>query len=183
MNWTELITSEIESVYKATQGLLDHVDEESLDWKPSDGSNWMTTGQLLMHLAISCGAPMYGYVTGEWGLPEGVDINDFFQVREAIGLSEEETLPPAEKMPTIGSVSEAKEFLAEDKQLALDMVANCDEDKLANQPSKAPWEEREQILGHRLLHMVPHLSHHKAQLFYYLKLQGKPVNTSHLVAM
>lgn len=182
MNWTELLTSEIESVYKATQGLLDLVDEESLDWKPSEGSDWMTTGQLLMHLAISCGAPMCGYVTGDWGLPEGVDINDFSQVREVIGLSEEEDLPPAEKMPSIGSVSEAKEFLAEDKQLALDMVAKCDEDKLANHPSKAPWDDTEVILGYRLLHMVAHLNHHKAQLFYYLKLQGKPVNTSHLWA-
>jgi len=169
MNWTELLMSEIESVYKVTQGLLDLVDEESLDWKPSEGSEWMTTGQLLMHLTIACGAPMCGYVTGDWGLPEEVDINDFSQLREIIGLSEEETLPPAEKLPTIGSVSEAKEYLAEDK--------------LANQPSKAPWEDTELILGHRLLHMVAHLSHHKAQLFYYLKLQGKPVNTSHLCGM
>jgi len=125
---------------------------------------------------------MHGYVTGDWGLPEGVDINDLSQVREILGLSQDEDLPPAEKLPTLGSVAEAKEFLAEDKQLALDMVARCDEDTLANQTSKAPWEATEIILGHRLLHMVAHLSHHKAQLFYYLKLQGKPVNTSHLWA-
>ena len=106
MNWTELLKNEIESVYNATDGLLDLVDEDSLDWKPSEGSNWMTVGQLLMHLTIACGAPMRGYVTGDWGLPEGVDINDFSQVREVIGLSQEEDLPPAEKLPTIGSVSE-----------------------------------------------------------------------------
>ena len=46
MNWTELLTSEIESAYRATDGLLDLVDEDNLDWKPSEGSNWMTTGQL-----------------------------------------------------------------------------------------------------------------------------------------
>jgi len=28
--------------------------------------------------------------------------------------------------------------------------------------------------------MIGHLATHKAQLFYYLKLQGKPVNTGHL---
>jgi hypothetical protein len=33
------------------------------------------------------------------------------------------------------------------------------------------------ILGRRLLQMVDHLKAHKGQLFYYLKLQGKPVNT------
>jgi len=36
------------------------------------------------------------------------------------------------------------------------------------------------ILGHRLLHMVDHLALHKAQLYYYLKLQGKSVNTDTL---
>jgi uncharacterized damage-inducible protein DinB len=174
MNWTELLKSEIESTYKGTDGLLDLVDADSLDWKPSEGSNWMTTGQLLMHLTIACGAPMRGYVTGDWGLPEGVDIDD---------LSPGEFLPPAEKLPTIASVSAAKAFLAEDKQLALDMVAACDEDKLASQTAKAPWDSTEMILGHCLLHMVVHLSHHKGQLFYYLKLQGKSVNTSHLWAM
>ena len=142
-----------------------------MDWKPSDGSNWMKTGQLLMHLTISCGAPMRGFVTGDWGLPDGVDIDD---------VSQAELLPPAEKLPTIGNVSEAKEFLAEDRQLALDTLAECDEDKLANQVSKTPWDSTEMILGHRLLHMVAHLNHHKTQLFYYLKLQGKPVSTSHL---
>jgi len=38
-------------------------------------------------------------------------------------------------------------------------------------------------LGHRLLGMVGHLELHKAQLFYYLKLQGKPVNTMHMYGM
>jgi hypothetical protein len=31
--------------------------------------------------------------------------------------------------------------------------------------------------------MVTHLDVHKSQLFYYLKLQGKPVNTAHLWGM
>ncbi len=187
MNWTDLLKSEIEIAYNATDGLLDLVDEDGLDWKPSEGSNWMTVGQLLMHLAIACGAPMRGYVTGDWGLPEGVDIDNLSP--EDVGLPEgvdmdnlapEEMLPPAENLPTVGSVSEAKAFLAEDKQLALEMVAECDEDRLASQTSKAPWDSTEIILGHRLMHMVAHLSHHKGLLFYYLKLQGKAVNTSHL---
>ena len=180
MNWTELLKNEIEVAYKATNGLLDLVDEDGLDWKPTEGSNWMTTGQLLMHLCIACGAPMCGYVTGDWGLPEGVDVEDLSAVRETLELKPEENLPSAEQLPSIGSVNEAKEYLAEDKQLALDMVAPCDEEKLANQASKAPWDTTETILGHRLLCMVAHLSHHKGQLFYYLKLQGEPVNTSHL---
>jgi hypothetical protein len=31
--------------------------------------------------------------------------------------------------------------------------------------------------------MIGHLAQHKAQLFYYLKLQGKPVHTGHLYGM
>ena len=174
MNWTELLNSEIEDNYKVTDGLLDLVDSDSLDWKPSAENNWMTTGQLLMHIADACGAPIRGFVTGDWGMPEGIDVGD---------LSPEEMLPSAEKLPTVESVGQAKELLAQDKQLALDMLAACDEDKLANQIASAPWDPTEMVLGHRLLQMVTHLSQHKSQLFYYLKLQGKPVNTGHLWGM
>jgi len=171
MNWIELLKNEIDDNYRVTEGLLDLVDDGHLDWKPSPDNNWMTTGQLLMRITNACGAAMRGFITGDWGLPEGVDIGD---------LSPEEMLPPAEKLPTIGSVAQAKELLAKDKQLALDMLAECAEDKLAQETASAPWDPTEMLLGHRLLQMVAHLSQHKSQLFYYLKLQGKPVNTGHL---
>lgn len=172
MNWTELLTKEIEYIYKVTEGLIDLVEENSLDWKPSAQNNWMTTGQLLMHLCVACGAPMCGYVTGDWGLPEDVDIGELFP---------DNKLPSAENLPTIGSVADAKTFLAEDKQLALEMLAKCDEDALSNQIARAPWDKTDVILGYRLLQMVSHLKHHKNQLFYYLKLQGAKVSTQHLV--
>jgi len=174
MNWTELLKREIKSTYRIADGLLDLVDENSLNWKPSPENNWMTMGQLLMHITNACGAPVCGFVTGDWGLPEGMNVSD---------LSPEEMLPPAEKMPAIGSVMEAKELLAKDKQLALDMLAKCDEDKLASETVHAPWDPTDVILGYQLLKMVEHLSQHKDQLFYYLKLQGKPVNTGHLWGM
>ncbi len=173
MNWKELLKSEIESTYILTEGLFNLVDEDKLDWKPSIENNWMTTGQLLRHLSDACGAPIKGFVTGDWGMPEGVDLSD---------LSPEEMLPPAEKLPTVKSVSEAKKLLQKDKQIALDMLNKCNEETLTNQISKAPWDSSEMVLGHRLLQMVSHLSHHKTQLFYYLKLQGKEVNTTHLWA-
>ncbi len=174
MSWIELLKSEIEDTYKVTDRLLDLVDDDRLDWKPSKENNWMTTGQLLMHVTSACGAAMCGFVTGDWGLPEGIDVSN---------LSPEEMLPAAEKLPTVDSVAEAKELLAKDKQLALDMLAECDEDKLANETVSAPWDPTDIILGYRLLQMAAHLSQHKSQLFYYLKLQGKPVNTGHLWGM
>lgn len=175
MNWTELLNSEIETKYKATEGLLELVDDGQLDWKPSTGSNWMTTGQLLRHLAADgCGAPFRGFVTGDWGMPDGVSVDE---------MSPEEMLTVAERMPALGSVDEAKRLLAADKQLALDMLARCPEERLATEVTTAPWDPTEMTLGYRLLEMVQHLKSHQAQLFYYLKLQGVPVHTGHLWGM
>jgi hypothetical protein len=56
----------------------------------------MTTGQLIKHIATSCGAGFRGFVTGDWGMPEGVDVGD---------LTPEEMLPPLEKMPAVQSVA------------------------------------------------------------------------------
>jgi len=174
MSWTELLKNEIEHTYGVTDKLMDLVDENQLGWKPSTGSNWMTIGQVLRHITDACGAAMKGFVTGDWGMPEGFDPSQ---------LPPEEMLPSAEKLPTIESVAEAKKLLAEDKQVALEMLAKCSENDLDNKIATAPWDPTELVLGYRLLQMVDHLKQHKAQLFYYLKLQGKPVNTGNLWGM
>jgi uncharacterized damage-inducible protein DinB len=164
MNWKELLQAEIESTFAVTERLLGRVEDADLAWRPSAGSNWMTTGQLLMHLGMACGAPIRGFVTGDWGLPEE-EIAD---------------LPPAEKLPAVGSAAEAKRLVGEDKRVALEILAGCSEDDLAHKKAPAPWDPTEMVLGHRLLQMVDHLKQHKGQLFYYLKLQGKPVSTGDL---
>lgn len=174
MNWSELLKFELDHAYKCTEGLFDLVDDSSLSWKPPTGDNWMTTEQLLMHLAQSAGVSFKGFITGDWGMPEGMDTGD---------MSPEDMLPPAEKMPKVDSVAEAKQLLSEDKQLAYEMLASCTEEDLDNRTAPAPWDPSELILGHRLLQMVEHLKQHKGQLFYYLKLQGKPVHTGHLWGM
>lgn len=169
MNWTQLLQSEIESAYATTAKLLDNVDPDGLDWKPATGSNWMTVGQLLKHISDACGAACKGFVTGDWGLPPGVKVED---------LSPEDMLPPAEKMPAAASAGEAKQALMEDRALALQMIAQAGESDLANKQVAAPWApEVKYALGRHLLQMVQHLERHKSQLFYYLKLQGKPLNT------
>ena len=169
MNWTELLKSEIESAYATTVKLVDKVDSGSLNWKPASGQNWMTMGQLLMHLSSGCGAACKGFVTGDWGLPEGKKMED---------LSPEEMLPPAEKLPTIDSVEQAKKLLAEDKAIALQMIDQAGERDLENRKLAAPWAPSDtKPLGQYLLMSIQHLERHKSQLFYYLKLQGKTVNT------
>jgi uncharacterized damage-inducible protein DinB len=174
MSWHGLLKREIESTYKVTERLVDLVDDDKLEWKPETGSNWMTTGQLLMHISNGCGAGFKGFVAGDWGLPEDFDPSQ---------MKPEDMMPPAEKMPTLGSVAEAKRLLAEDKATAIEMLGRCTDEELSTEPAPAPWDESKMILGHRLLQMVEHLKVHKDQLFYYLKLQGKPVNTEHLWGM
>ena len=174
MNWTELLKTEIDNCYKATEGLLNFVEDDSLGWKPDSGNNWMTTGQLLKHITDACGACMRGFVTGDWGMPDGVDLSE---------MPLEEMLPPAEKMASVGSLDEAKELLAKDQEIAIKMVEEAGEERLQNETVAAPWDPTELRLGHQLLNMVGHLASHKSQLFYYLKLQGKPVNTQTLWGM
>lgn len=175
MDWKSLIESESEYVFAVTGALFDLVEDEALGWKPESGHNWMTTGQLLHHIASGTGGGFKGFVTGDWGLPEGMDLSE---------MSPDEMLPPAEAMPAVGSVAEAKEMLAADRALALEVLAGVSEQELTDKVFAAPWAPDMPLnLGRHLLHTIRHTLQHKGQLFYYLKLQGKPVNTGHLWGM
>jgi len=169
MNWTKLLEGEIESAYHATDGLMQLVDDKSLAWKPATGANWMTTAQLLMHLTNACGACVRGFVAGEWPMPKDATMEDM--------------LPSADKLPAAKSVAEARKLLAEDKKLALEMIHRAGEKDLAEKMLAAPWNPTPKPLGRQCLEMVQHLASHKSQLFYYLKLQGKPVHTGNLWGM
>ncbi|MCG8468389.1 MAG: DinB family protein, partial [Gemmatimonadetes bacterium] len=132
--------------------------------------NWMTTAQLLQHLTESCGMVCKGFVTGDWG-PFG-DVSDG---GDAISM------PTAEEMQSVGGVDDALAGLERDKALALEMIEAAG-DRL-DDPTTAPWDPRPAPLGQQLLGMIGHLNNHKGQLYYYLKLQGKPVNTMHYYGM
>ena len=169
MTLNEILKEDAEDVYRTTEGLFRLVDEAALDWKPSTGTNWMTTGQLLRHCTDACGMTVKGFVTGDWEMPMSPD-----------DIPPDEMMPTAEKMPSIGSVDEAIRLLAEDKATAMQLFAEVSEDRLADERSAPPWGGRERSLFQHLNAMIGHLGQHKGQLFYYLKLQGKPVNTMHL---
>jgi len=173
MSWTGLLTREIEHNYSVAEKLVDQVSDGELAWKPATGSNWMTMGQLLMHVATGCGSMFKGFITGDWVI-DGMDLTK---------LPPDAMLPPAEAMPSVESVSQAKKLLADDQKLALEMLGKTTEQDLIEKKAPAPWDPAEMMLGHRLLQTVDHLRSHKGQLFYYLKLQGKPVNTNDLWGM
>lgn len=171
MTWKELLRAQIEAAYTSTDGLMSLVDDEHLDWSPPTGDNWMTMGQVLHHLSDACGSPCKGFVTGDWGLPEEFDPEH---------ASPADMMPPAEALPAVDRVSTARARLAEDKTVALEMIERSSEEDLSRKKVAPPWDPTEDVLGRYLLLMVAHLETHKAQLFYYLKLQGKPVSTAHL---
>lgn len=178
MNWTDLLTSAIDENYKATDALMAMVTDDDLDWKPATGKNWMTTGQLLMHLTNACGFCIRGFQTGDWGMPE--------QAEAAAGDSGDagSMLLPAEALPTVDSVQAARDALAADKQVALAMIAEAGESRMESETTEAPWEPGNQrTYGEHFFGMVLHLQSHKSQLFYYLKLMGKDVNTMNLWGM
>jgi hypothetical protein len=157
MSWKEILIEQVKDAYRASEGLLDLVEDELIDWKPKSGDNWMTTGELLGHMADACGFMFKGFITNEWAF-EG-------------------------SFAPVKTVSEGKAKLASDKQLAFDLLADLTDDDLVNRMAQAPWEKESHALGYSLTEMVSHLNAHKSQLFYYLKLQGKPVNTRHLWGM
>lgn len=172
MNWTELLKAEAEATYASTERLMEMLEPSELEWKPATGSNWMTIAQVLKHNNTACGFCCRGFVTGDWGMPPDMKMED---------MAPEDMLPPAEKMPAVESLEQAKAEFAADKKMAFDMIAGASEADLAGKIMAAPWNPKEtMVLGRHLLHMIGHLQGHKAQLFYYLKLMGKPVNTMHL---
>ena len=173
MSWIKILKEQAEAAYVATEGLLDLVDDGTLDWKPETGTNWLTVGQLLKHIAEACGATCKGFVTGDWGAPPESFEN----------MNPEDMLPPADAFPAFASVTEAKSALAADKALTFALIEQAGDDDLETKLVTAPWDPQPRPLGAQIGGAIEHLTAHKAQLFYYLKLQGVDVNTGHLWGM
>jgi len=166
MKLSEILKQDAEGMYRATEGLFRMVDD--LSWKPATGKNWMSTAQLLHHCTNACGFTINGFVNGDWGLPEGQSLAD---------LPEDKVLPPAEKMPTVDGMDEAFDLLAADRALCMEVLSGVGDERLLGERSVAPWGGPEMTLFQHCSSMIWHLGQHKGQLFYYLKLQGKDVNT------
>lgn len=168
----QVLLEEAEVTYSIAERLFQRVADEDLSWTPATGGNWMSVGQLLMHCAsFGCGKAIQGFVTGDWGLPEGSGIDS---------LTSEAHVPPSAALPTVVTVEAALELLARDRSLAVSCIEAADEGNLLGGCVAAPWGGPEVSLFQHLLHMIAHLAQHKGQLFYYLKLMGKDVDTGDL---
>jgi hypothetical protein len=172
MTLKDILLDESEKVYMITKNLFTLISNNELKWTPATGKNWMTIGQLMMHCAsFGFGKAVQGFVKGDWGLPKGTTIED---------LDADDHVPPQTVLPSVKSVKEAIELLEEDRRLATSCISEVDETELLNKPFIAPWGGQELTLFQHLLQMIAHLTQHKGQLFYYLKLMGKNVSTSDL---
>ena len=168
----EVLLAEAETTYAITRKLFQQVTKDKLSWKPPSGKNWMTMGQLLMHCAnYGCGKAVQGFVKGDWGLPPDVNLED---------QGAEQHVPPAEILASVESVAQALDLLAQDQLLTMQCINDAQESALLTQKLTAPWGGPDLSLFQHLLLMIAHLNQHKGQLFYYLKLMGKDLNTSDL---
>jgi len=174
MSLKKLLLSQVADTYAATDALIALVEDGDLTWRPTEGQNWWTVGQLLRHTTVSCGIWCKGFVTGEWDEAGDVDMS---------AIPEGAELPPAEAYRPVDSVAAAREALEKDKVIALDVIEKATEEDLASKMVVAPWNPAPRALGLRLLDMLRHLESHKVQLFFYLKQMGKPVHTGHLWGM
>lgn len=163
--WTRHLTETAAQAYRAADGLMALCEDAALGWKPATGDNWMTTGQLLHHVVEACGFCADCFEKDKWP--------DFGG----------EMLPPAEKLPAAASVAAARTALAKDKAVFVAAIRRAGETRLASSKVGAPWNPTPYFLAQQMQFCVDHLNSHKAQLFYYLKLQGKPVHTGHMYGM
>jgi uncharacterized damage-inducible protein DinB len=171
MTLVEILKQEAETTFNVTEALIRRVQPGTLGWKPATGQNWMAVGQLVMHCTNSCGMAIRGFLTGDWGLPEGVRFED---------MKPEEMLQPASALPTVESVEQALELLAKDRALTFELLSQVSEAELLTRMLAAPWGGPTITLFQQLYNMIAHMGQHKGQLFYYLKLMGQDVNTMDL---
>ena len=172
MTLKDILQNEAERAYIITKNLFSFISNNELQWGPTSGKNWMTVGQLMMHCAnFGCGKAVQGFIKGDWGLAEGTKMED---------LNEADHVPPQALLPSVENVEEASRLLEEDRKLTISCISEVDESELLNRSLIAPWGGQELTLFQHLLQMIAHLNQHKGQLFYYLKLMGKNVNTKDL---
>jgi uncharacterized damage-inducible protein DinB len=165
----QVLLEETEKTYAVAEKLFRKVDDSELDWKPLTGKNWMTLGQLLMHCANEgYGKAVQGFIKGDWGPAPTEEPDD---------QDAEHPLPMAEDLPYVAHVGEALKILEDDKALAIRCINEVEEADLLSKRITAPWGVLEMSLFQQLLNMLAHLAQHKGQLFYYLKLMGKEVDS------
>ena len=150
-----------ETIYRPTTKLISLAPADKLDWKPGAG-NYMNLGQLLHHVSTCPG----GFVAA---------VNNAFPPGDAFQKFLQEDLRNT-KMPEIAGREVSRAW--DEAKAALTAVPPAE---FQARMVAVPWGPP-MPLWRTCLAMAEHWLNHKYQLFFYLKLLGKPVNTMTLYA-
>jgi len=144
---------------RPAEKLISMVPTDKLDWRP--GPTFMSTGQVIFHLSDGLGVGLETMLSGKWPPSE-----------------EMEAAMKLENMPSC-SFQEALDRLAKDSRILRSTLDGITDADFTNRIVSVPWgwNAKLEIMA---VHFLVHFSHHKMQLFSYLKLLGLPVNTESL---
>lgn len=145
--------------FKPAMTLIKMVPADKLDWRP--GPKFMSLGQLLCHMSSGVGESLQALHTGRW--PSMDEMSE--------GMKQE-------NLPSCG-VEEALEKLEADKQVLRAVLDEVSETDFAARVVSVPWgfQGKFELLA---LSFLEHFTNHKMQLFTYLKLLDRPINTQTL---
>ena len=143
----------IERLAKPVYYLISIAPDDKPDWRPVD--SMMTLGNLLWHLA------------------EAFSIISVVAERD---WSERFTTPQTPK--SVGP-AEALEILESHINPAIESVRKLSDEEYYESFVKTPWGDEDKM-SVMLMNMCDHITHHKMQLFLYLKMLGFNLNTFHL---
>ena len=150
-----------ESIYRPMAKLISLAPASKLDWKPGKG-DYMNLGQLLHHLSTCPGA----FVAA---------VNNAFPPSAAFQKFIQEDLKN-NKTPEVAGREVSRGW--DEAKAALTGVSPADfQARIVAVPWGPPMPLWRTCLG-----MAEHWVNHKYQLFFYLKLLGRPVNTMTLYA-
>ncbi len=150
-----------ESLCPPTLKLISLAPAGKLDWRPAPG-NYMTLGQLLHHLAMCPGILVAA-------------VNNAFPPADAFEKFIQEDLKNT-KTPEAAQREASRGW--EEAKAAISGLSEADFQK---RMVTVPWGPPTP-LWRVCLSMADHWANHKYQLFFYLKLLDKPVNSATLYA-
>ncbi len=150
-----------ESLHPPTLKLISLAPAGKLDWRPAPG-NYMTLGQLLHHLAMCPGILVAA-------------VNNAFPPADAFEKFIQEDLKNT-KTPEAAQREASRGW--EEAKAAISGLSEADFQK---RMVTVPWGPPT-ALWRVCLSMADHWANHKYQLFFYLKLLDKPVNSATLYA-
>ena len=153
--------SYVEPIYRAARGLIQLTPENKFNYKPMEGV--FTVAQLLKHCGEILGTGAYQGLHSDWP-----------------PMPEDGMLPPAEVYPAVSSIKKALKAIDEDWEKMKQELEQMSDDDFNTKEIHPPWMPQPVPCVAYMMQTKEHLSNHRTQLFWWLKLSGEDLNTRHL---